>query len=139
MTTRKIFLDSSALYAFMDRTDTNYERVSKAMEQFSLQGASLFTNLQCAYETYNAINNQLGITLGFDFLQAMLESSIEILWPQKTDLIAAFRLIKLNRDKQLFLREALIAILMQKRGIPLILTCTYWNNLLGSSSYWNKF
>lgn len=132
---RKIFIDASALYPFVDRSDPNHIQSVKAIEQLSLQGVSLYTSVQSVQETHSAISSQLGATLGFDFLQAILESNIEILYPQKSDLVAAFKLIKLNRNRELTLKESLTAVLMQRKNISQIITFAYWQNLLGSQKY----
>lgn len=131
----KVYLDASALYAFIDRADPNHMVSGKLLEQFSLQSVNIYTSIQVVIDVFTVINNQLGTTISFEFLQAMTESNIEILYPQKADFIGAFRLIKLNRNKQISLKEALAATLMQKRGILQIVTFTYWPNLLGSQPY----
>jgi predicted nucleic acid-binding protein len=131
----KIYLDASALYAFIDRADPNHIHSSKLLEQFSVQRVSIYTSIQVVQDIFTAINNQLGNTISFEFLQAIVESDIEVLYPQKADFLASFRLIKLNRNKQISLKEALTATIMQKKGITQILTFTYWPNLLGSQPY----
>jgi predicted nucleic acid-binding protein len=135
---RKIFIDSSVLYSFIDRADSNHSNSVKTIEQLSLQEVSLYTSLQTIQDTFNAIKNQLGSTLSYDFLEVITNSNIEILFPQKSDLITAYRIIKSNRTKQLSLKEVLTAVLMQKRGISRILTYTYWPNILGSESYFYR-
>lgn len=139
MASKKIYIDSSILYAFVDRADPHHGQSAKIIEQLSLQGVHLYTSFQSIQDTSAAINHQLGVEVSFDFLQAMLESDIEILYPQKTDLISSFKLAKANRNNQVTLKEALIATLMQKRGIMQILIFTYWHNLLGTQSYLTKF
>jgi predicted nucleic acid-binding protein len=136
---KKIFVDSSVLYAFVDRANADHIQAVKLFDQLSLQGTALFTSIQSIVDTNNAINNQLGATLSHDFLQAMTESSLEILYPQKADFIAAYKLIKLNRYKQIGLKEAINSVLMQKKGISQILTFSYWHNLLGSQSYLARY
>lgn len=133
---RKIFIDASVLYPFIDRSDANHAQAVKTIEQLSLQGATLYTSVQAVQDTYSAVNSQLGAVLGIDFLQAMLESNIEVIYPQKADLVAAFKLLKLNPNKQITLKEALTAVLMQKKSISQIFTFAYWQNLLGSQQYY---
>ena len=132
-------MDSSVLYAFVDRANPDHSQAIKLFDQLSLQGTALYTSIQSVIDTNNAINNQLGATLSLDFLQVMTESSIEILYPQKADFIAAYKLIKLNRYKQISLKEALNSVLMQKKGINQVLTFAYWHNLLGSQSYLARY
>ncbi len=138
-TSKKIFIDSSVLYSFVDRADPNHQMATKALEQLSLQGAHLYTSIQAIQDAYTAIDRELGSVLGIEFLQATTESSMEVLYPQKADLISAYRLIKLNINKQIGFKEAMTATLMQKKGIFQILTFTYWHNLLGSQTYLSRF
>lgn len=139
MASKKVFVDSSVLYAFVDRASADHVQAVKILEQLSLQGSQLYTSIQSVIDANNAVNNQLGATLSLDFLQAISESSMEILYPQKADFIASYRLIRLNRYKQLSLKEAINSVLMQKKGISQILTFAYWQNLLGSQSYLARF
>ncbi len=138
MASKKIFVDSSVLFAFVDRANRDHTQAVKTMEQLSLQGTQLYTSLQSVIDTNNAINSQLGTSLSLDFLQAMTESTMEILYPQKADFVAAFKLIRLNRYKQVSIKEAINSVLMQKKGISQILTFAYWQNLLGSQSYLSR-
>jgi|CXWK01.1.fsa_nt_gi predicted nucleic acid-binding protein len=139
MSSKKIFIDSSALYAFVDRADPNHTQSGKIIEQLSLQNMHLYTSIQSITDTYTALDRQLGGTLSLEFLQATIESTMEILYPQKADLVSAYKLVKLNKNKQVPLKEALNAVLMQKKSIGLVLTFRYWQNLLGSASYLTKF
>jgi predicted nucleic acid-binding protein len=139
MASRKIFIDASVLYAFVDRADPNHGQATKAMDYLSVQGAILFTSIQAVTDTYTGINTQLGTSIAIDFLQAMSESSMEILYPQKADMMTANRLLKTQRSQTLTLKEALTASMMQRRNITQILTFTYWHNLLGSQTYMSRF
>ncbi len=138
MASKKIYIDATVLYSFIDRADVNHTISVKIIEQLSLQGTLLFTSVQAIQDTYSTISHQLGTTISQEFLQAMLESNIEIIYPQKADLNSAFKLIKFNPNKQVTLKESIIATIMQKRGITQILIFTYWNNLLGSVSYLSR-
>lgn len=139
MISKKVFIDSSLFYAFIDRGDPNHSQAAKIMEQLSRQGSILYTSLQSVQDTYSALNDKMGMVLSHEFIQTIMESNIEILYPQRSDLISAFRLIKQNKGKQISLKEALISILMQKRNIPQIAAFTPWHNLLGSSSYSSNY
>lgn len=129
---RKIFLDSSVLIAFIDRADANHAKSVKTMENLARLGYQLYTSSQNVNEVYAALARETGVSVALDFLQAMLQSDIELLFPQKADLITAHRMLRSNRDRQLTLREVLNATLMQKKGINQVLTFNYWHNLFGS-------
>lgn len=139
MASKKIFIDSSALYAFIDRADPNHTQVVKIIESMSLSYAQIYTSVQAISDTYSAIDSQLGSSISLDFLKTVLESNIEIIYPQKADLATAYRVINANRGKQITLREALNAALMQKKNIVQILTYRYWHNLLGSQTYLSRY
>ncbi len=130
--THKIFIDSSVLIAFIDRADGNHPRAVKALENLAQQGYQLYTSMQNINETYTSLSREVGATIASEFLEQILQSNIEILFPQKADLISAFRILKTNREKQLTLREVLSATLMQKRAVFQIITFHYWHNLFGT-------
>lgn len=129
---RKIFIDSSVLIAFVDRTNINHSKAVKTIENLARLGYQVYTSSQNVNEIYATLARETGISLALEFLQAILQSDIEILFPQKVDYITANRMLASNRDRQLTLREVLNATLMQRKGIIQILTFTYWHNLFGS-------
>lgn len=131
-TSRKIFIDSSLLVAFVDRADPNHSKAVKAMEGFAQLKFNLYTSSQNIMDVYAALSREVGLSVALEFLQAALQSEMEILFPQKADLVSAYRMTKSNRDRQVSLKETVNAVLMQKRGIAQIATFTYWHNLFGT-------
>ncbi len=132
-TSRKIFIDSSILIAFIDRGAPNHSKAAKAMEDLASIGYHPYTSTQTVTDSYAQLSRDISTTVALEFLQIMLQSSIEILFPQKADLITAHRILRVNHDRQILLSEALNATLMQKRGIVQILTFSYWNKLFGTN------
>lgn len=129
---RKIFIDSSVLIAFVDRTNINHSKAVKTIENLARLGYQVYTSSQNVNEIYATLAKATGLSVALEFLQAILQSDIEILFPQKVDYITANRMLRSNRERQLTLREVLNATLMQRKGISQILTFTYWHNLFGS-------
>lgn len=129
---RKIFIDSSILIAFIDRGNPNHAVAAKAIGDLASIGYRLYTSLSVVTDSYTLLSREVGNTIALEFLQTMLQSGIEILFPQKIDLITAHRILRVNRDRQIPLNEALNATLMQKRGVVQILTFTHWHNLFGT-------
>lgn len=129
---RKIFIDSSVLISFIDRADVNHPKAVKALENLARLGYHLYTSSTNIGEVYAAVSREISTSVALDFLQASLQSGMEILFPQKADLITVHRMLRSNRERQLNFRETLNATLMQKRGIVQILTFTYWHNLFGT-------
>lgn len=129
---KKIFIDSSVLISFIDRADPNHQKAAQAMDSLARSGHQLFTSYQNVAETYIVLVREVGLSVALEFLLASLQSDMEILFPQKADLITAHRMLQANRDRQISLREALNATLMDRRGIIQIYTFAYWHNLFGT-------
>lgn len=132
ITSRKIFIDSSILIAFIDKGDSNHLKASKAIEDMASLGYRLYTSPQVVADSYALLSHDVGTTVALEFLQIMLQTGIEILFPQKADLITAYRILKVNREEQIALSEAINATLMQRKGIVQILTFSYWHKLFGT-------
>lgn len=130
--TKKIFIDSSVFVAFVNRSNQNHSKAVKSMEHLARERYFLYTSIQNIQDTYAILAKEVGVSMALEFLQATLESNMEIIFPQKTDLITAHKVLRVNRGRQVILKETLNATLMQKRGVPQILTFTYWHNLFGT-------
>lgn len=131
---RKIFIDSSVFISFIDRADDNHSKVVKTFENLAGLRYQIFTSAQNLSEVYTAIAREIGVSVALDFLNAILQSDIEILFPQKADILAVNRILKGNKERQIPFRETLNATLMQKRGVNQILTFSYWHNLFGTNT-----
>lgn len=129
---KKIYVDSSVLIAFVDRSDPNHPKAANTLESIAKLGFQTYTSYIHISETYASLMREVGSSVALDFLQATLQSDLEIIFPQKADLISANRMVRSNRDRQISLREVMTAILMQKRGVVQILTFNYWHNLFGT-------
>ena len=131
-TSRKIFIDSSILIAFIDRGAPNHLIAVKTIGDLARIGYHLYTSSQVVTDSYILFSRELGTAVALEFLQTMLQSAIEILFPQQADLITAYRILRVNRKRQIPSDEALNATLMQKKGIVQILTFSPWHNLFGT-------
>lgn len=129
---KKIFIDSSVFLAFVDRADPNHSRAIAIIEKFAKQGYLLYTSAQNVTDSYVALTREINPAIGQTFLRSLLHSEIEIVFPQKSDFLTAYRILKHNRDRQISYKEAINATLMQKRGIDQVFTFGYWTNLLGT-------
>lgn len=129
---RKIFIDSTVFFAFTDRSDANHQKSVQILEGLARSGWHLFTSAPNIIETYAALSHNVGFSVALEFLEAILQSDIEVLYPQRADFISAFRVLKANRNHQIGLREALNAAMMQKREIAQVAVFTYWHNLFGT-------
>lgn len=132
LTSKKIFIESSLFLAFIDRANLNHVKAVGIFEFLGKQKFQVFTSNTVVLQTFNAIERDLGSTLANDFLQAMIETDIQILHPGESDLMAAFRYLRANTGRQNSLSSIINANLMQKNGVNSILTFDFWPNIMGT-------
>ena len=133
ISSKKIFIGSSLFFAFMDRANLNHAKAIEIVEFLAHQKYQVYTSEIVVFQTFNAIERDLGSTMVTEFLQAILESSIQILYSSEADLLAAYRYIKANPGHQNPLPSIVNANLMQKNDISSILTFDFWPNIMGTT------
>ena len=130
---QQIFIDASALTAFIDRADPNHIRCARVFEFLAQHQFKLYTSNLVIIQTFGRLEKDLGFAISREFLSVCLESNIQILSPTEADLESAARFLKLNPERQVSLMEIVNAHLMDKNHIPAILTFDYWHNLMGTT------
>lgn len=131
MSSKKIFIEASVFPAFIDRVNPNHAKASKIFEVLGRNKYQVFTSGMVVIQTFNALERDLGETLARDFLKAMLETNIQILYTNEPDLLAAFRYLKANPGRQISLSSIINANLIQRHGINSVLTFDFWPNIMG--------
>ncbi|SRR5258708_1834953 len=129
----KIFIDSSILLAFLNRVDINHIKSSQLLEFLGQQKFRAFTSSLAVMNTFNRAEKDLASAVAFDFLQAILESEIQILYPEQGDFLAAYRLLRSSPNQQAGLTEIINARLMERHAISNTLTFDPWHNLMGTN------
>lgn len=128
---KKIFIEASVFLAFIDRVNPNHAKAIKIFELLAKDKYQVFTSGMVVAQTFNALERDLGETLARDFLQAMLETDIQILYTNQSDLLAAMRFLKANPGRQISLSSVINANLIQRHGINSVLTFDFWPNIMG--------
>lgn len=129
---RKIFVDASIFVSFIDRADDNHTRAIKSMETLARMRYQLYTSSLVVNDVFILVNREISPSVALDFLQGIIRSDIEIIFPQKADLVAVHRMLRSNKERQIPFKEVMNATLMQRKNINQILTFNYWHNLFGS-------
>lgn len=130
---QSIFIDTSAFLAFIDRADINHTKSIKLFETLARQNFQIYTSNLVVFQTFSRLEKDLGVSLARDFLKTILEGNIHILHPGESDLISAYRFLKLNPERQTSLMEVVNTHLMDKSRVLTVLTFSYWHNLMGTS------
>lgn len=128
---KKIFIEASVFLAFIDRINPNHAKASKIFEVLGRDKYQVFTSGMVLIQTFNALEQDLGTAIARDFLQATLETNIQILYTNKPDLLTAFRYLKANPGRQIPLSSIIDANLIQRHGINSVLTFDFWPNIMG--------
>ncbi len=129
---QKVFIDSSFFSAFIDRANLNHSKSVAIMEYLATNNYQVYTSSLTILQTFGRIERDLGSLISVEFLQAILESSIEVFYPTKTELLSAYRFLRTNSQRKASLTDILNADLMQKHNILSILTFDFWHNLIGT-------
>lgn len=135
MSNKKIFLDSSILEAFIDRANTNHLRGLDLMNKLAKNGCFVFTSVLSVEETYTILERRVSSVVAYEFLQALIESHIEVLFPTKLEIHSLYKLMLESKDKSITFRMGVNVVLMKKFGINYIATFGFWNNLSGIMQY----
>lgn len=130
---RKIFLESSIFEAFIDRSNTKHQQSVEMLNRLAKDNYLLFTSLQVTEEVCGFLMAKVSKVVAFEFLQAILESNIELISSNRSDVSSVYKLMMEYKEKQVSFKEALSTVLMHKNNIPKIATFRFWNNLEGTS------
>lgn len=135
MSSKKIFVDSSTLIAFIDRASENHYRAIDAFQRLAYSEYHLYTSNLVIVDTYDQIQSSLGSATAKEFLSTIIQSKIDILYPAKSEIQAALKLVNFYTGRDLKLIDVINAVIMNKIGIVQIFTFNYWSNLLGSTAF----
>lgn len=128
---KKIFIDTSFFIAFIDRADLNFQRSGFIMDFLAKQSFQPYTSDLAVFQTFSKLDREFGSAVSMDFLQAILESEIQILFLSQTDLAGTLRFIKGVSSRKSSLNDYSNAYLMDRQSIPQLLTYDPWYDLLG--------
>ena len=128
----EIFLEKSFFEALLISKNLNHNRASQIMEKIISDKYQVYTSYLVIIETFYALKKQLNEKKALNFMKAILESQICILFPTKADLNLAYRYMDMNQEKNVDYLEAIVSVMMYKKNILKVATFNKWNNLLGS-------
>lgn len=128
----KIFIDSSFFFSFIDRADLNHQKTVDVFDFLGRQNYQLYTSSLVVYQTFSRVERDLGSGVSYDFLQAILDSAIKLLYTTESELLFAFRFFKNSPQRQVSILEVISARIMERQGIVAILTYDYWHNISGT-------
>jgi predicted nucleic acid-binding protein len=122
LTWRRVFVDSGADLAALDRRDINRDEAVLIFRQLANQGIRLYTSNTILIESHALIMSTLGVQLGVAFLQTMERSNTTIARVRAADEVAAKQVIYRFADKDFSFADAISLVVMQRLGIERAVT-----------------
>lgn len=136
MTSKKVFLSADVFCAFIDRAHAKHEQASAYIRYFAQEEYFLFTDILSLNLVYDQIYKDISTSLAKDFMKTISLSTINIIFPDESDLKATYKTILLSNSNELTFLKALISVLAEKRHIGQICTFEYLHPLFGISLFY---
>lgn len=133
---KKIIIDSSVIFAFIDRAHPKHEQAAAYFRFFAQESYMLFTDENTIIEVYNQMYKDISPSLAKDFLRTLSLSNINIVYPEDSDSKAALKALIAYQSVELTYPKALLSVLANKRGIMQICTLDYLHPLFGQTTFY---
>jgi predicted nucleic acid-binding protein len=115
-TDRRVFVDSSAYYAAVDRGDASHAAVAATMRRLLAERRRLTTTNAILVELHGLLLNRIGRQVAFDAL-VELRASQTVVRVRERDEVRAEAILAQYDDKDFSLTDALSFAVMERLGI----------------------
>lgn len=133
---KKIFIDHSVFFAFIDRAHPKHTEAIAFFRYFAQESYRIFTDTQNIIKAYEKIYADISPSLAKDFLRTMWLSDINIIYPEQSDIKAALKALVNFRSTDLTFVQAQMAVLAVRRDIAQICTFDYLHPLFGLTVFY---
>jgi len=135
MISKKVYIASDGFVAFIDRGHTKHVHAGAYFRYFAQEGFQLYTSFATMNEAYEELYKSISPSLAKDFLRAMYMSSVNILYPEPSDVKSAIKTVATSSSVELTFSKALMSVLCNKRSIPQIYTFEFLHTLYGLQTF----
>lgn len=132
---KKLFITSSVLLAFIDRTHPKHAQAAACFGYFVDQKYQLYTSFLNIAEAYNVIFADISRSLARDFLRAITLSSINVLYPSEADIKIAIKALVASESHELNFVDAQSQAQAYKNSIAQIFSFEHMPLLFGLTSF----
>jgi len=136
MVSRKVFLAPDIFVAYVDRAHPKHIHATAFFRYFSQEQHFLYTNPQNIMDSFTLIQKRISPFLAKDFIKAISLGSVNMLYPEESDLKLAYKTILASSSQDLSMNEALMAVMAERRSIPQICTFEYLHPLFGLTAFY---
>lgn len=116
---KSYFVDTSAIVAFQNRNDDNYQNALKIFTELANRKCMLFITDYIQMETHGLLLSRAGRTIAQKFLE---DDSWNIETVTTIDKVKAIALLKRYQDKDFSLTDATSFIVMERLGLTTAIT-----------------
>jgi predicted nucleic acid-binding protein len=131
MLSKKVYIASDGFVAFMDRAHPKHAQAAAFFRYFAQEKYQLYSTVVSINDTYLAMYNTISPSLARDYLRALSLSSVNIIYPEASDVKAAIRTVESSNSVELTFSKALMSVVCNKKSIPQITTFEYLHTLYG--------
>lgn len=135
ITSHKVFIETSVLYAFINRADPKHPQAAAYFRYFSQENYQVFTSYPVLDEVYEKIYVKISPSLAKDFIRGMSLSGVNILYPTESDLKASLKTLINFQNTDLTFRDSQSAVLANRNSISQICTFAYLHPLFGINTF----
>ncbi len=115
---RRVFVDTSAYYGLVDRTDNNHPDAVTISNQLTAGRYHQLTTEFVIAELHALVLGRLGRDTALKVLDELEQSSTEIISVTHSDLSRAREIIRTYRDKDFSLTDAISFAVIERLAIP---------------------
>ncbi len=136
MQSKKIFLSSDVLVAYIDRGNPKHLHAGAFFRYFAQEQYTLSTNPVIVSDVYKDIAEHISPILAKEFIKALSLSSINMLYPEESDIHLTYKTLLSSSSSDLSFQEALMSSMASRRGISYICTVGYLHPLFGLTAFY---
>ena len=131
MTSKKVYIAPDGFLSFIDRAHPKHVHVSALFRYLAQEHYQLYTTFLTINEVYEELYKNTSPSLAKDFLRAIYMSSINLIYPEASDIKAAIKTVATSSAVELTFSKALMSTVCNKQSIPQICTFEYLPPLFG--------
>lgn len=132
---KKVFIESDVFYAFINRAHSRHLQAAAYFRYFAQQKFQVFTSYSALEDAYKQIYEKISPALARDFIRGISLSSVNILYPNESDLKATLKTLVNYKSTELTFRDSQTAVLSNRNNISQICTFSYIHPLFGLSAF----
>jgi predicted nucleic acid-binding protein len=136
MISKKVYIASDGFNAFIDRGHDKHVTSGAFFRYFAMENFQLYTTFLTVHKTYEYLDSNIGTSLAKDYLRAIYMSSINLLYPEPSDVKSAIKLVAQSSTTDLSFSKALMMVICNKRNIPQICTFDFLHSFFGLKAFY---